>query len=206
MHYETLAAFIAATAALALTPGPDNLYVLSQSLVYGARYGIAVIMGLLTGCLVHTALLAFGVSAIIRGNESLYLGIKTLGALYLIWLAYQAYRKPVRKYQLEGQLPKLSYASLFKQGFVMNVLNPKVTLFFLAFFPGFIFSDKINTVLQFLVLGFLFITVSFIVFCGIALLAGFLTKRMTENLAVGLWLKRLQIFVFIGIALYLTLM
>jgi threonine/homoserine/homoserine lactone efflux protein len=100
---------------------------------------------------------------------------------------------------------KKSHAELFRQGFIMNVLNPKVTIFFLAFFPGFLFSESINTVLQFYVLGFIFIGVSSVVFSAIAILSGMISARITKNANVGIILKWVQIIVFVAIAVYLFL-
>ena len=93
-----------------------------------------------------------------------------------------------------------SVNQLFKQGFIMNVLNPKVSIFFLAFFPGFLFSETMSTVLQFYVLGLLFMLVSAIVFSVIAILAGSISDYIMQHKRVGLYLKWLQIIVFVGIA------
>ena len=92
MNYEILLGFVSAVAVLASTPGPDNIFVLMQSVVYGRKYGFATIAGLMTGCIIHTSLVAFGVSAIIQKNESIFLGIKIAGAAYLLFLAYKVLR------------------------------------------------------------------------------------------------------------------
>jgi len=205
MNYEILSGFILATAALAISPGPDNIYVLMQSIVNGKKYGLATVAGLISGCLVHTTLLAFGVSAIIKQSDSLFFIIKLFGALYLSYLAYQVYKSDSNLRLTDGSVPKKSLWQLFKQGFIMNVLNPKVAIFFLAFFPGFLFSDSLSIVIQFYVLGLLFMFVSFIVFSLIAILAGYISDYIKENSKIGLYLKWLQILVFIGIALYILL-
>lgn len=205
MDYSVLLAFSMATAALAISPGPDNIFVLIQSMVNGKKYGLATVAGLMTGCLVHTTLLAFGVSAVIKDNPDVYYGIKVFGALYLLYLAFKVFRSSsditLRKHG--GKEKGLS--SLFKKGFIMNVLNPKVTIFFLAFFPGFLFSDDMNTVLQFYVLGILFIIVSSTIFGAIAFLSGTIGTIIQRNDGIGVGLKWLQILVFIGLALYLLL-
>ncbi len=205
MINETLYAFTIATVALAISPGPDNIYVLTQSLANGKKYGLATTAGLLSGCLVHTTLLAFGVSIIIRESETLFLGIKILGAVYLFYLAFQVYRSDTTLNIQGGGVPKKGLWHLFKQGFIMNVLNPKVTIFFLAFFPGFLFSDTLSTIIQFYVLGLLFMSVSGLIFSGIAMLSGTISKFLVHNKNIGPVLKWLQIVVFIGIALYLLL-
>ena len=100
-------------------------------------------------------------------------------------------------------VPKKGMSQLFRQGFIMNVLNPKVTIFFLAFFPGFLFSDELSTVIQFYVLGLLFMFVSAIIFSLIALLSGMISEYIRGNSKIGVYLKWLQIIVFVGIAVYL---
>ncbi len=172
MDYNLLFGFMTAVAALAISPGPDNIYVLMQSVVNGRVYGLATVAGLISGCLVHTTLVAFGVSAIIKESDSLFFGIKLLGALYLLYLAYKVFKSDSKVSLSNSEVPKKSLGQLFKQGFIMNVLNPKVSMFFLAFFPGFLFSETMGTVAQFYVLGLLFMLVSLIIFSLIAILSG----------------------------------
>jgi len=205
LNIEILIAFIGATVALAISPGPDNIYVLVQSLSNGKAYGIATVCGLISGCIIHTTLLAFGVSAIISANASLFFGIKVLGALYLLFLAYKVYKADSNLSFEDTEAPKKSLKSLFVQGFFMNVLNPKVTIFFLAFFPGFLFSDSLNTVIQFYVLGAIFMLVSFVIFSAIALLAAHIKTITLRYKHSGLAFKWLQIVVFIGIAVFILL-
>ena len=196
---------MSATALLAFFPGPDNVYVLTQSLVNGKKSGLATVAGLMSGCLVHTTLLAFGVSAIIKANDNLFLGIKIFGALYLFFIAYKVFKSDANLIVSNGNAPIKSMSALFRQGFIMNVLNPKVALFFLAFFPGFLFSDSISTVVQFYILGLLFMLVSFMIFGLIAVLAGSISSYITKNEKVGLIFKWLQIVVFIGLGIYILL-
>ncbi len=203
MNYEILYTFILATAALALSPGPDNIYVLSQSIAQGVKHGLATTAGLISGCLVHTTLLAFGVSAFINTQENLFFGIKVFGALYLFYLAFRVF-KSESVIGIPSEIgPKISLGKLFRQGFIMNVLNPKVTLFFLAFFPGFLFSDSMGTVVQFYILGGLFMVVSFVIFSLIAVFSGMIAERLFKNEFAGKILKWLQILVFLGIGIYL---
>jgi len=205
LNYEILTAFVAATAVLALSPGPDNIYVLMQSITNGKKFGLAAVAGLMTGCLVHTSLLAFGVSAIIKDNEQLFFGIKLFGALYLFYLAFQVFRSDETIELTKDTVPEKGLWQLFRQGFIMNVLNPKVTIFFLAFFPGFLFDESMNTVVQFYILGFLFIAVSSLIFGSIAILSGMISELITKNTGMGTILKWLQILVFISIGVYLLL-
>ena len=157
MNIEVLISFIIATATLAFSPGPDNIFVLIQSATYGKKYGFAVVCGLMSGCLVHTTLVAFGLSAFIKANEKLYWILKVFGAAYMLFLAFKVYKSKQNLSPLTTAVSQKKIIQLFKQGFIMNVLNPKVSIFFLAFFPAFIFSDSISLFKQFYVLGFLFI-------------------------------------------------
>lgn len=203
MIIETLISFALATSVLAISPGPDNIYVLVQSITNGKAYGLATVCGLITGCIVHTTLLAFGVSAIIKANEELFFGIKVLGAFYLLYLAYKVFKSDSQLDFDSETAPKKSLKALFVQGFFMNVLNPKVTIFFLAFFPGFLFSKTMSTIAQFYILGGIFMLVSFIIFSAIALLAGQIKSYTLKHKNSGVVFKWLQIVVFIGIAVFI---
>ncbi|KPM31644.1 Hypothetical protein I595_2138 [Croceitalea dokdonensis DOKDO 023] len=205
MNYDILTAFVLATGALAITPGPDNIFVMVQSIVHGKKYGLATVAGLMSGCLVHTTLLALGASAILKENETLFLVVKLFGAGYLLYLAFKVYASEAKIKLADSSTAKKSVWGLFKTGFLMNVLNPKVTLFFLALFPGFLFSDAMGRVAQFYVLGFLFIAVSFLIFGSIALMAGQLKGFITKNQHAAVFFKWMQIFVFLAIAVYLLL-
>src|SRR5690606_10514830 len=134
---ETLLSFSIATLALAISPGPDNIYVLTQSLVNGTKSGIATTAGLISGCIVHTTLLAFGVSAIITASEEIFYGLKVLGACYLLYLAYKVYNSGVH-IALAEYASKKSYVQLLITVVIMNFVNRKVMNFFFAFFPGFL--------------------------------------------------------------------
>lgn len=205
INYDTLITFCIAAFALAISPGPDNIYVLLQSLVYGSRYGIATAIGLVLGCLVHTTLVAFGVSALIKQNELLFFAVKLLGALYLLNIAYNVY-KSSETIRLDTQtVAKKTEWQLVKQGFIMNVLNPKVSLFFLSFFPGFLFSNTIGEVQQFYSLGILFMLSAFIVFSIIALLSGKISMYIKSHKNIGKVFKWLQIIVFVGIAIFVLM-
>ncbi len=201
---ETLISFSIATFALAISPGPDNIYVLTQSLANGTKSGIATTAGLISGCIVHTTLLAFGLSAILIASEEIFYGIKVLGACYLLYLSYKVYKSD-SDISVANNAPKKSYLQLFKTGVIMNLVNPKVMIFFLAFFPGFLWDKEGNTIVQFYILGIVFMIVSFITFSSIALAAGRISKLLIEWKNMGVVLKWLQIVVFVGIATFILL-
>ncbi len=194
---ETLIAFSIATIVLALSPGPDNMYVLLLSMQRGAKSGIALILGLISGCIVHTSLIAFGVSGIIKTNPTAFSIIKYIGASYMFYLAYKVFRSKAIITIENTSIEVKSYQALFVQGIGMNVLNPKVALFFLSFFPVFLFHDSWSNVTQFYTLGFVFMLVSFIVFSSIAILASKLSEFISKNKFFPILIKWLQIVVFI---------
>lgn len=205
MVLETLISFVLATTILAISPGPDNIFVLTQSLVNGAKSGLATVFGLMLGCLFHTTLVAFGVSEIIKQHENLFFLIKLFGASYLLYLSYKVYTKESQIIFSTKNIIKRSSLELFWKGFLMNVLNPKVTIFFFAFFPQFLFSNDLSEIFQFYVLGILFIIVSFIVFGLIAFLGGTISNYLATNKNIGLYLKWSQIIVFVSISIFIIL-
>jgi len=205
VNIEILISFVVTSIILAFSPGPDNIFVLTQSIVNGKKYGLATVFGLATGCLVHTTLVAFGVSAIIKENENLFFAIKVFGSLYLLYLAYKVFKSDASIILSEEKVDKKSTVKLFKQGFIMNVLNPKVSIFFLAFFPAFLFSKTMSTVTQFYILGLLFILVTIIAFGLIAVLAGSISEKIKTNKNIGVYLKWTQIIVFIAIAVFILI-
>lgn len=202
---EILISFIIAVSILAISPGPDNIFVLMQSVVHGKKYGLATIIGLMTGCIVHTTFVAVGISTIIKENNTIFLVIKILGAVYLLYLAYKVITGGSEISMSTEKIDKKTPFQLFKIGFIMNVLNPKVTLFFLALFPGFLFSEILPISLQFYILGALFILVSFVVFSLIAILGGTISEKIKTSKNIGVWLQWMQVFVFIGIAVFILI-
>ena len=205
MNYEILASFLLASMALTIAPGPDIIYVLMQSLSNGKKYGLITSCGLVSGILIHTSLVAFGVSAIIRESKTLFLSIKIFGALYLIYLAYKVYKSGKSMVPEHQTVPRKKLSALYKQGFLMNVLNPKVSLFFLAFFPGFLFTSALSNVSQFFILGFIFMVQALLIFGLVSLSAGFVADHFIKNQKAAIILKYMQIVVFLGIALFLLL-
>lgn len=202
---EILISFILAVSILAISPGPDNIFVLMQSVVHGKKYGLATIIGLMTGCIVHTTFVAVGISTIIKENNTIFSVIKILGAVYLLYLAYKVITGGSEISMSTEKIDKKTPFQLFKIGFIMNVLNPKVTLFFLALFPGFLFSEILPISLQFYILGALFILVSFVVFSLIAILGGTISEKIKTSKNIGVWLQWMQVFVFIGIAVFILI-
>ncbi|WP_019039032.1 LysE family translocator [Psychroflexus tropicus] len=203
---EQLISFMMASVLLTLSPGPDIIYVLSQSLVGGYKRGVVIAMGLISGIIIHTSLVAFGVSLVIKNSPSLFWAIKIAGAFYLLYLAYEVYRSPIQNFtKSETVNQKVSFFSDYKTGFIMNILNPKVTIFFLAFFPGFLWNREEDLMFQFYTLGGLFMLQAFLIFCLVALLSGQLSKLLFSSSSSHSFLKWFQILTFIGIAILILL-
>jgi threonine/homoserine/homoserine lactone efflux protein len=201
---ETLISFIGASMLLTIMPGPDIIYVLVQSATNGKKYGIATSLGLVSGIIIHTSLVAFGVSAIIKQSENIYFIIKLFGALYLLYLAYITY-KSNDEVLLNTKAEKKGLLKLFKQGFIMNVLNPKVSIFFLAFFPGFLYSSTQSTIIQFYVLGGLFMLQALIIFSMVSVLSGNFASYLKAHPKFNTNIKWFKILVFVGIAIFILL-
>ena len=199
-----LIAFLAAAVLLTLSPGPDIIYVLVQGMTNGKKHGIVTALGLVSGIIVHTSLVAFGISAIIKQSENLFLMIRLLGAAYLFYLAWKVYKSDSTiTVKAPAAEQKKELTSLFKRGFLMNVLNPKVAIFFLAFFPGFLWDPQGNTVYQFYVLGFLFMLQAFLIFAAVAILAGKISIYLQKHPASGQIFKWVQVVVFVGIGIFI---
>ncbi len=197
-------AFLAAAILLTISPGPDIIYVLVQGMTNGKKHGIVTALGLVSGIIIHTSLVAFGISAIINQSETLFLIIKILGAGYLFYLALQVFKSdPAINVENQATQQKKELTSLFKKGFLMNVLNPKVAIFFLAFFPGFLWDPEGNTIYQFYILGFLFMLQAFLIFSAVAILAGKISVYLQKHPASGLIFKWVQVVVFVGIGIFI---
>lgn len=188
--------FLISSVVLTISPGPDILFVLALSIAKGFKQGFYTSLGLVSGILVHTTFVAFGVSVFIRNSPNLFLIIKIAGSLYLFWLAFLTFKAPAA-IQLSKQNLNKSGFQLFRRGFLMNVLNPKVTLFFLAFLPAFVSQDSENAVFQFYMLGFIFMTQALLIFGLVSWFAAKLSVSIRENQKLGLFFKWLQIVVFV---------
>ena len=208
MELGLVVSFLGASVILTLMPGPDNIFVLTESLTKGQRNGVAISLGLSFGVLIHTMAVATGLSIIIQKSAIAFSVIKYMGAAYLFYLAYKAFRenKPSihwSTHTTEAKSQKLM--PLIKKGFLMNVLNPKVSLFFIAFLPQFITKNGMNITLQMLVLGAIFMVQALLIFSGIAILSGKLTRYVTAS---GFWnitkWSKIAVLSLLGITLALS--
>jgi len=202
---ESCIAFSFAALLLALSPGPDNIFVLTQSVARGARYGIAVASGLITGCIFHTSVVALGFAVILRDNEWLLLLIKIFGAIYLLFLAYKVYQSDEAIHLENNKASTKSLWKLYRVGITMNLLNPKVTLFFLALLPQFVVPGAMEEWIQIYILGGIFMLVSLITFYLVAFLGGSVARFIRSSSWFGSAMKWTQIVVFFGIAVAILL-
>jgi threonine/homoserine/homoserine lactone efflux protein len=202
--FETIIAFISASLVLAFAPGPDNIFVLTQSAIHGWRAGIAVTLGLCAGLIVHTAAVALGVAIIFQQSDVAFTALKIVGAAYLLYLAYGAFKAGPVKLKLEAGKAQ-PYGRMFVRGIVMNVTNPKVAIFFLAFLPQFTDPDRGSIAWQVVTLGLLFIASAFVALSLISVLAGTISQRLLRSDKAQVILNRFAGVVFVGLAVKLAL-
>ncbi len=200
---DLLLSFILASTLLCLAPGPDNLFVLSHSARFGYRGGWLVTLGLCTGLMVHTTLVAVGLAALLQTYPIALQLIQWAGALYLLTLAWLAFTSDPP--DARDRQPEFRGFQLYRRGIIMNLSNPKVSLFFLAFLPQFVTRDAQPMTWQLMFLGGVFILIALIVFAAIAYLAGGLGRWLTRTPGISLWLERITGLVFVVIALNLML-
>ena len=201
--FDTSLAFSAVALLLALTPGPDNLFVLMLSASQGRRAGIWVILGLCTGLVFHTVAIALGLAALFAASTTAFVVLKYAGAAYLAWLAWQAWRAPAGS-AADGELKPIPASRLFARGIVMNLTNPKVVLFFLAFLPQFVDPQRGSVATQLAVFGGLFIIATLTAFISIACATDFIGARLRRSARTQQWLNRASAVVFAGLAVKLA--
>ena len=200
---ETISAFFLASALLAIIPGPDNVFVLTQSALHGKLSGLVVVFGLCTGLLVHTGAVAFGVAVLFQASAIAFTLLKFIGAGYLLYLAWQIYRTSPEQIQMSNNSQR-SLAKLYRRGIIMNVTNPKVSIFFLAFLPQFADPERGSISLQMIVLGGIFIVATILVFGAIALVGGTLGDWLNRSTRAQKMMNWVAGTVFVGLALKLV--
>ena len=205
---ETLITFFGVSLLLGLTPGPDNLFVLVQSAQRGWRAGMAVVLGLCVGLVVHTAAVALGLAAVFAASAMAFTALKWCGAAYLAYLAWQALRAPAAL-ACEAA-PTAAAASgpsgrrMVARGAVMSLTNPKVLVFFLAFLPQFADPARGPVALQLMVLGAVFILATLLVFGAIACFTGAFGALLQRSVRAQTVLNRVAGLVFLGLAVRLA--
>lgn len=187
---------------LTLFPGPDILYVFSTSLTQGKKRGIQVSLGLTTGLWVHTLLVIFGVGNLLNTYPESQRILEIIGGSYLLYLAYKSWQSTTENENFQQQKMTNSDSQFFFTGLIMNITNPKVSLFFLSFFPGFIFHTALPYSLQFFILGGLFFLQALILFCLVSLFADVFATKLNIQKENTRW-NKIQSVVLAAIALLL---
>jgi RhtB (resistance to homoserine/threonine) family protein len=194
--------FLAAGVLLNLTPGPDTVYIVGRSIAQGREAGVASALGICVGSIFHTCAAALGLSAILATSSVAFVAIKLLGGAYLIFLGIKLLLDR-RELSLPSNFRRRTTTAAFRQGFLTNVLNPKVALFFLAFLPQFIDPASSAKLLAFLMLGLTFVTTGTIWCLLLAWFASGFSERLRANPTITAWLNRAvgSLFVFLGLRL-----
>ncbi len=201
MTIETMVAFAVASIVLAFAPGPDNIFVLTQSAMNGARAGVAVTFGLATGLLFHTAAVVLGLAALIQVSPVAFFALKFVGAAYLLYLAWGAFRS--RPEPIGGDDAGLSLSQYYRRGIIMNITNPKVSIFFLAFLPQFVDAAAGSPTYQMLLLALIFFGVTIMVFSGVAMASGWLGSALARSPKAQNIINRIAGIVFVALAIRL---
>lgn len=198
--------FLTAALALNLSPGPDLLYVLSRTVAQGTRVGLVSAAGVSTGALVHVAAAAFGLSAILAASATAFAVVKYAGAAYLVYLGIQALRSRGTTFEAAvHQTGAITPGQAFRQGVLVDVLNPKVAIFFMAFLPQFVRPGHGSTALQLLELGMLVVALALMVDTSFVCVASRTTRYFRRHPRASLWLDRLLGSIFLGLGLRLAL-
>ncbi len=195
--------FLGVALLLGVTPGPDNVFVLMQSATHGRRAGLLVTLGLCTGLLAHTAAVALGLAAVLAASATAFTVLKLAGAAYLLYLAWGAWRAPVGNMGGETLAP-VQPGRMYMRGVLMNLSNPKVAIFFLAFLPQFVQPGAGPVAAQVAWLGLLFIVATLFVFGGFAWFASLIGGWLRGSTRAQQVLNRLAAVVFAGLALRLA--
>ena len=200
MEQNILILFLFSAMALTLFPGPDILFVVSTSLAQGWKKGALVGLGLCSGLVLHTCVVVFGLGSVLQALPEAVRFIELLGAAYLLFIAYRVWQNNSNTNEQKNK-NKIT-DSLFTTGFFMNISNPKVSLFFISFFPGFLFSEILPYNQQFLILGGIFLVQALSVFTLTAVMVDLLKKKFKIYGKHDLW-NKIQVLVLIGIAFVL---
>jgi len=198
MQLDTILIFWLSVCILTLSPGPDIIYVFFKSSTEGIKSGVKTVFGLTTGLVFHTLLLVFGISALIKSNDNVFFVLKFFGFFYFMFLAGSIFFRTKKSKSSSS----VKTNNDFYVGLMMNLLNPKVSLFFIALFPGFIFSDKISIEIQFLVLGLIFWSTATLIFLTVVFISSRI-KDNIQNLLANKNLKYVQALVFLLVGIWI---
>jgi threonine/homoserine/homoserine lactone efflux protein len=185
-----IALFLVASALLTIAPGPDIVYVLTRGISQGRQAGFAAALGFATGCIFHTLAAALGVAALIRSSDLAFDAVRYAGAAYLVWIGIQALRHR-SSFSLAGGEGARALLAIYRQSVIGNILNPKVTLFFLSFLPQFVNVQAGGVGWQMALLGGMFMAQTVVIFGAVAFFSGWIGERLRAHPAIG---DRLGVF------------
>jgi threonine/homoserine/homoserine lactone efflux protein len=196
--------FLAASIAITVAPGPDNLQVLARGISQGRAAGLVAALGFAAGISFHTTLAALGVAALLKSSPMAFEAVKLAGAVYLVWIGIKAIRS--KGLSSAHDRPSQPLAVVFRQSVIGNLLNPKVTLFFIVFLPQFVNPhDGQSVMLQMFELGGVFMLQTVAVFSVFGVAAGMIGAYLKRRPRVGVWLDRLAGATFIGLGIRVAL-
>ena len=201
LSFETIIAFVTASIVLSLVPGPDNIFVMTNSALKGWKVGFYITIGLCTGLIGHTILVAIGVSVIFQTSLLAFNGLKIIGACYLVYLGWLSLQS--KELKIGSTASENANKSYFVTGVVMNLTNPKVALFFLVFLPQYVNPINGSVTLQIFQLGFLFILSALCVFSSIAFLGSFLEAYLKKSSTVNKNINNIAALVYFALAINL---
>ena len=197
-----LAVFFSVSILLALAPGPDNIFVLTQSAIRGRLAGWVITLGLCTGLIGHTLLVSSGVAVIFKASPLVFTSLKLIGGAYLLYLAFLAFRASATKLSPPDN-GGASLFQLYRRGIIMNITNPKVSIFFISFLPQFADPERGSVMLQIVTLGFVFMISALLVFGMISLFAGSLGGRLQQSPKTQNIMNRIAAIVYMTLAVKL---
>ncbi len=201
---SNLALFLAASMAVTVAPGPDNMQVLARGISQGRAAGVVAALGFAAGVTFHTTLAAFGVAALLRSSPFAFQLVKLAGGAYLIWIGIKALTS--RGLAAAHERAPQPLSTIFRQSVVGNMLNPKVTLFFIVFLPQFVdVNGSMSVAVQMLLLGLVFMAQTVVIFSAFGLGAGVIGSWLRRRPRIGVWLDRLAGATFIALGLRVAL-
>lgn len=207
MGIENFLTFIFTAFIFVITPGIDTVFVLNKSISQGKKSGIQAALGINSGVIAHTLFAALGLSVLISKSAYAFTIIKYLGAIYLLYMGISSLinQKSIIASEQDNN-HQIKRKSDFWSGFITNLLNPKVALFFLALFPQFISPNDLENPIPFILLGITFSIIGIVWYLSLTLFAGLFSQKFKENPKAGVWLNKISggIFIMMGLMVALT--
>ena len=204
IDYNFWFVFIGVAIALNVSPGPDVLYIITKTISGGKKIGFASSLGVCTGALFHIFLAAVGLSAILATSIIAFTIVKYIGVLYLLYLAYQSFKSSGTKFNISKKQTTDTFWKVFRQGVLIDILNPKVAIFFMAFLPQFVREGHGSVPFQFIYLGTIIILLAIVIEGIYVLFASIISTKLHENEKYSIWMDRMLGTIFLGLGIKLV--